>query len=209
MFGIEVFADQVVFVPAAMICIFGAIGVVSLRNPVHNALSLVATLFGVAILFVIQEAYFLASIQVIVYAGAVVVLFLFVIMLLGIDRDEELEAESDPMSVYVGGAMALSFVGLVLAVVLNDGAITGQTSAGAPLDAGNDLETLGRSIFVDHVFAFEITSVLLIIAVIGAVVLSRRSTGDPIDAEEFDIDEIDEIDDLDEVDSDESEEVES
>ena len=186
MFGLEVSIDQVVFVPAAMICIFGAFGVVGLRNPVHNALSLVATLFGVAVLFVIQEAYFLAAIQVIVYAGAVVVLFLFVIMLLGIDRSEESELESDPKLLWVGGGMALAFIGLVLTVVLQGGELSGQVSETAPLDPNNDVEALGRSIFVDNVFAFEITSVLLIVAVIGAVVLSRRTSGEVIDADEFD-----------------------
>ena len=81
------------FLLAGAICLAGALGVVLFRNPVHTALSLVATLFGVAVLFIAQEAYFLAAIQVIVYAGAIVVLFLFVIMLLGVDRVESIEQE--------------------------------------------------------------------------------------------------------------------
>ncbi|MGH9260222.1 MAG: NADH-quinone oxidoreductase subunit J, partial [Acidimicrobiales bacterium] len=75
--------ELVVFVAAAAACLTGAIGVVISENPVHAALSLVGTLFGIAVLFVAQEANFLAAVQVIVYAGAIVVLFLFVIMLLG------------------------------------------------------------------------------------------------------------------------------
>ena len=75
-----------VFLVSGAICLGGALGVVLFRNTVHNALSLVATLFGVAVLFIAQEAYFLAAIQVIVYAGAIMVLFLFVIMLLGAER---------------------------------------------------------------------------------------------------------------------------
>ncbi|HEV2360656.1 MAG TPA: NADH-quinone oxidoreductase subunit J, partial [Acidimicrobiales bacterium] len=78
--------DALTFVVAGAISLIGAIGVVLLRNPVHAALSLVATLFGMAVLFVEQDAQFLAAVQVIVYAGAIVVLFLFVIMLLGVDR---------------------------------------------------------------------------------------------------------------------------
>ncbi len=78
--------EMLTFLLSGAICLGGALGVVLLRNPVHNALSLVATLFGVAVLFIAQEAYFLAAIQVIVYAGAIVVLFLFVIMLIGVYR---------------------------------------------------------------------------------------------------------------------------
>ena len=86
-------ADWVVFVVAGVAILVGALGVVLARNPVHSALLLVLTLFGVAVLFVTQQADFLAAVQVIVYAGAIVVLFLFVIMLLGVDRQENLAAE--------------------------------------------------------------------------------------------------------------------
>ena len=77
--------DALVFFIAAGVCLTGALGVILARNPVHSALMLVMTLFGIAVQFVAQEAHFLAAVQVIVYAGAIVVLFLFVIMLLGVD----------------------------------------------------------------------------------------------------------------------------
>src|SRR3546814_14945023 len=82
-----------VFLVAGAACLAGALGVVLSRNPVHAALSLVGTLFGIAVLFIAQEAHFLAAVQVIVYAGAIVVLFLFVLMLLGVDRSEDLSIE--------------------------------------------------------------------------------------------------------------------
>src|ERR1700716_4292805 len=85
--------DGFVFVVASAIVLLGALGVVLARNPVHSALMLVLTLFGVAVLFVAQQAHFLAAVQVIVYAGAIVVLFLFVIMLLGVDRSEDLDTK--------------------------------------------------------------------------------------------------------------------
>ena len=85
--------DVGVFAVAAAIVLAGAIGVVVARNPVHSALMLVMTLFGVAVLFVLQQASFLAAVQVIVYAGAIVVLFLFVIMFLGVDREENIADE--------------------------------------------------------------------------------------------------------------------
>ena len=77
-----------VFVTAAVLILVGALGVITMKNPVHAALSLIMTLFGVAVAFVAQSADFLAAVQIIVYAGAIVILFLFVIMLLGVDRPE-------------------------------------------------------------------------------------------------------------------------
>src|SRR5580692_122696 len=85
--------DILVFAASAAVILVGAVGVVTSSNPVHAALSLVLTLFGVAVLFVELSADFLSAVQVIVYAGAIVVLFLFVIMFLGIDRQEDLERE--------------------------------------------------------------------------------------------------------------------
>ena len=89
--------ELVVFVLASAMVLVGAIGVVLMSNPVHAAMSLVLTLFGVAVHFVAMEAHFLAAVQVIVYAGAIVVLFLFVIMLLGVDRAEDLQIEPFPI----------------------------------------------------------------------------------------------------------------
>src|SRR5919106_6784268 len=98
--------DWVVFVVAAAAVLAGALGVVLATHPVHSALMLVLTLFGVAVLFVAQQAHFLAAVQVIVYAGAIVVLFLFVIMLLGVDRAENVKVEplrgQRPMAVLLG-----------------------------------------------------------------------------------------------------------
>ena len=103
--------DVVVFTVAAVIVITSALGVVLSRNPVHAALSLVATLFGIAILFVAQEAHFLAAAQVIVYAGAIVVLFLFVIMLLGVDKSDAMGRDRAPTAKIVGPIAALVTAG--------------------------------------------------------------------------------------------------
>ena len=174
---------------AALIAIMGAFGVVGLRTPVHNALSLVAPLFGVAVLYVAQGAYFLAAIQVIVYAGAIVVLFLFVIMLLGVDKVQSLAKERSSATLLLGGALGAGFAVMALVAALAgtgwDGAITGEQSVTGVLDSTNDLNQLGEALFTKYVFAFEITSLLLTIAVVGAVVLSRKPKGDPIDLDEF------------------------
>jgi len=179
--------EMFVFLVSACVCLGGALGVVLLRNPVHNALSLVATLFGVAVLFVAQGAYFLAAIQVIVYAGAIVVLFLFVIMLLGVDRAERLGMEPIAGQRVAAVIAGVAILGLSLTALLAGAQrVTGAESSLAPLDPGvPDINRLGQVLFTDYVWAFEITAVLLTVAVVGAVVLARRSPGPPIDTDEF------------------------
>ena len=167
--------DVGTFAVAAAIVLSGAIGVVVARNPVHAALMLVMTLFGVAVLFVLQGDPFLAAVQVIVYAGAIVVLFLFVIMFLGVDREENIAAEplrgQRPLAI---GLVVLGTTGLLL---------LGQVSkwtTGAPHVAGvangrySNVYLLGKSVYTTYLFPFEATAALLIIAVVGAVVLARR-----------------------------------
>jgi NADH-quinone oxidoreductase subunit J len=178
--------EMFTFLVAGAICLGGALGVVLFRNPVHNALSLVATLFGVAVLFIAQEAYFLAAIQVIVYAGAIVVLFLFVIMLLGVDRRERQRPDPIPGQRVAAIVVGVAILGLsLMALLAGTERVTGAPSTLGPLsDDQTDIVRLGRVIFTDYIFVFEITAVLLTVAVIGAVVLSRRA-GDPIDLDEF------------------------
>jgi NADH-quinone oxidoreductase subunit J len=157
----------------------GAIGVVVARNPVHSALMLVMTLFGVAVLFVEQQANFLAAVQVIVYAGAIVVLFLFVIMFLGVDREESLEKEplraQRPLAI---GLMVLGLAGLLLMGFGAHWSVGAKSIAGPSRNQpGGDVAALGKSVFTTYLFAFEVTSALLVIAVVGAVVLARRPGG--------------------------------
>jgi NADH-quinone oxidoreductase subunit J len=169
--------DWVVFVVAALMTLVGALGVVLSRKTVHSALMLVLTLFGVAVLFVAQQAHFLAAVQVIVYAGAIVVLFLFVIMLLGVDQTDDLDR--DPLRGQRPAAFVVSLVGIFeLFALYRMKWVTGQKSVAGSAFAGDadNIHRLARSIFTRYLLPFEITSVLLVIAVIGAVVLARRST---------------------------------
>jgi NADH-quinone oxidoreductase subunit J len=172
--------ELVVFVAAAIMVLGGALGVILRPHPVHAALSLVLTLFGIAVLFVAQQANFLAVVQVIVYAGAIVVLFLFVIMLLGVDRTDDIRVEPFKVQRPVAIIIGLSIVGLVGAAVLSGAgddsrAITGERSVGGNLaDGGPDINQLARSLFSDYVFAFEVTSILLVVAVMATVILARR-----------------------------------
>jgi NADH-quinone oxidoreductase subunit J len=167
--------DKIVFFIAAAACLGGAFGVILSRNPVHSALSLIGTLFGIAIHFVNLGAHFLAAVQVVVYAGAIVVLFLFVIMLLGVDKSEALETEPLVGQRPAAAVVALASVALlVLLIVRGVEVTTGAPSVTGSLEGGSNIEQLGRALFTDFVFAFEVTSILLVIAVVGAVVLARR-----------------------------------
>ena len=176
--------EPAVFVIAAIAVLSGAIGVIMAKNPVHAALSLVGTLFGIAVLFIAQDAQFLAAVQVIVYAGAIVVLFLFVIMLLGVDRVDDLETDplvgQRPVAIIAG-----VLLGGALLTVLLTSTITGQSSVAGKVDAKvPNVTQLGRVLFTSYLFPFEITSALLIIAVVGAVVLARGSGGEQGDGDE-------------------------
>jgi NADH-quinone oxidoreductase subunit J len=192
--------EQAVFIVGGFICLAGAVGVIASKNPVHSALSLVATLFGIAVLFIALEAEFLAAVQVIVYAGAIVVMFLFVIMLLGVDQTDDISVEplkGQRPAAIVAGLLLVS--GLVAVFMV--GAITGQSSATAEILDPNkvpNVEQLARTLFTDYLYAFEITSVLLIIAVVGAVTLARHRRDafidelphDDIPADELPADEV-------------------
>ena len=171
--------EPAVFIVSAVVVLSGALGVLLARNPVHAALFLVQTLFGVAVLFVLLNATFLAAVQVVVYAGAIVILFLFVIMLLGVDRADDLGIEpiagQRPLAVVTGA----SLLGLTLVVMLVavDGS-TGVRAANAALgDAADNTRRLGEALFTDMVYAVELTAILLTVAVVGAVALARRLKG--------------------------------
>lgn len=181
---------EVVFFVVAALVLTSALGVVLARNPVHSALLLVVTLGGVAVFFLQQSADLLAAVQVIVYAGAIVVLFLFVIMLLGVDRAESLD---DPLPFQRPAAVALGLI--VLAELIFLAGHQWATGASAPphyalkggeLGLGNNVERVARVLFTDFLWPFEVTAGLLVIAVVGAVVLARRS-GQAVEMVEEDV----------------------
>lgn len=185
--------DLVVFVIAGAIILGGGLGVVLNSNPVHAALSLIASFFGVAVIFVIQEAHFLALMQVVVYGGAIVVLFLFVIMLLGVDRFEDLGFEpltnQRPLAYFAGVALLTMILGgLFLSGPGGDAgavAISGQSAAVQPLDPeASNIEQLARDLFTRSILAFEATALLLTIATVGAVVLVRNEGAEDLVVDE-------------------------
>lgn len=179
-----------VFVIVGAIALGSAIAMVALRNAVHAALMLVLNFLAIAVLYALMEAQFLAVIQLIVYAGAIMVLFLFVLMLLGVARDEPFGTgggASTAASVALGvvlfvalfAAVAMPFIG-EQSVCGSAAAISGDGDGLACLgleqvnSAEGNVRGLGLTLFTDYVWPFEVTSALLVIAVVGAIVLGRR-----------------------------------
>jgi NADH-quinone oxidoreductase subunit J len=155
------------------VALIGAIGMVLLRNAVHSALSLVATMMCLGLFYLIEQGPFLGLVQIIVYTGAIMILFLFVLMLVGRDSSDSLVETLRGQRV----AALLSGVAFALLVALGIGrAFTDQTAKN--LDAantqyGNNVDGIAHLLFTKYLFAFELTSALLIVAAVGAMVLAH------------------------------------
>jgi NADH-quinone oxidoreductase subunit J len=159
--------ETVLFILFGAVAVCGAIMVVTRKHPMASALYLILTLFAVAALFVLRQAHFLAAIQVIVYAGAVVVLFVFVIMLINVPEDRLPVERATTMRVL--GVLAAGIFILESALLARRHGMPKSPAA----EVGT-VEAVGRALFIDYLLAFEITSVLLLAAVIGAIALAKR-----------------------------------
>jgi NADH-quinone oxidoreductase subunit J len=162
--------SETAFYVLSFITLLSASGVVLLRNPVHCAMSLVLSLFSIAVCFAALQAHLVAALQIIVYTGAVMVLFLFVIMLLNLQADPD-EA-SHPFTKIAAAASAAMFAVLTI-LVMRDWVAEAPEPASLSEEFGTTKE-LARALFTDHLVAFELTSILLLVAVVGAVVIARR-----------------------------------
>ena len=155
------------------IAVAAALLVVLFRNPIYSALSLVATLFCLAGLFVLLNAHFLAAVQIIVYAGAIMVLFLFVIMLLNLGHPDALEPATGRFRKVCVIILGVLLVGQLAMVV------TRQLGAGSnPEEAllTDNVPYIGELLYTDFLFPFEVVSMILLVALIGVVVLVKRET---------------------------------
>jgi NADH-quinone oxidoreductase subunit J len=159
----------VAFAILAVLAVGSALGLILKKNPIHGALFLVVNLASVAALYLTLGAEFLAAAQVIVYAGAIMVLFVFAIMVLIPGKEE---TGPDPRRPFRLAALPLGGVLLVLLVIVVGRAVVTTGPGGAP---GN-VEAVGRLLFTDYLFPFELTSVLLLAAMVGVLVLARRRT---------------------------------
>jgi NADH-quinone oxidoreductase subunit J len=164
--------EAVVFWILAPVALGAALAMVLSRNTVHAALWLVLVMFCLAIFYVIQEAPFLGAVQIIVYAGAIMVLFLFVVMLVGVDYSESLTETLRGQRV-TAVLLAVGFGGLLLAPIAS--AVDGTVAQGLGESGFNDnVGAIARVLFTKYVFAFETVSALLIVAAVGAMVLGHR-----------------------------------
>ena len=165
-------AEALLFVVMGLLALAGAVTVVMSRNPVHSVLGLLASLLSVAVLYVVQLAHLVAAVQVIVYAGAVLTLFLFVIMLIGVDKEEKRE-ESLPYQRWVVGGLAGVIILFAAGLVLfgNFEWVTGAVTGAVP--PNGTVEAVAEPLFTDWVLAFEATALLLTIAAAGAIALAH------------------------------------
>jgi len=155
----------------AALCVLGGLGVVISRNPVTSAFSMIASFLGVAALFIGMNAFFIGIIQILVYAGAIMVLFLFIIMLL--DVRAESNRKINPITVGPGALIAIGFVSLASVVLMRfpegDKAMPELSEK-----ASQEVQHLGQAIFTEFNFPLQMVAVLLLVATIGVVVLSKR-----------------------------------
>ena len=179
MFGMTLNIDvpQLLWWVFASIALGSAILMVTRRNPIASLLFLVLTFFSLAALYVLMQAHFIAAVQIIVYAGAIMVLFLFVIMLLNLGNDYEPDLRSNLWKVLAGGT-SLVMVAL-LARMLDGGAMPLGDVAGPAVMAAQVAEygavgVIGVPMFLDYAVHLQATGLLLLVAVVGAVVLAKR-----------------------------------
>jgi len=159
----------------ATVAVIGGLMVVTAKNPVHSVLWLILTFFSSAGLFVLLGAEFLAMLLVVVYVGAVAVLFLFVVMMLDVDfvRLREGYARYLPLAAMVAGVLLVEMV-LISLVVVSGGAAAGATGPMVATPEASNVEMIGRVLYTDYVYIFQAAGIVLLIAMIGAIVLTLR-----------------------------------
>ncbi len=165
--------EAIIFYALAAITLISAICVVSLSRPIYNVLFMILTMIGLAGLYLALHAEFIAMVQLIVYAGAVMVLFLFVIMLLDLDRaglSDELIANRHLLAAAGALMLAVILFPLFRAYTIPDSATLSETAKGAM----DNTAALASELFTTYLIPFEVASILLLAAIIGAVILVRR-----------------------------------
>ena len=160
--------------------VFGTIAVgasllvIAQRNPIYSVLLLIASFGALSGLYVLLDAPFVAAIQIIVYAGAIMVLFLFVVMLLNAPHEDTEADERRHVLMSAGPLRFGAFLAVVLASELGWALTEGGDSGAFAGGSTSSVAAIGRSLFTDYAFAFEVTSVLILVAMVGAVVLAHR-----------------------------------
>ena len=166
---------SIAFYVLATATLLSGLAVVMSRNPVHSVLFLIAAFFSAAGLFVLLSAEFLAMLLVVVYVGAVAVLFLFVVMMLDVDFAQLREgfAKYLPLGGVIAGLLAIEMI-VVSAAVVSGGAASGRSGVSAPAADATNAEVIGRVLYTDFVFLFQAAGMVLLVSMIGAIVLTLR-----------------------------------
>ena len=164
---------MITFLILAAVMVIGAVGVITLRQPIHAALALVGTLLALAVTYITLEAHFLGAIQVIVYAGAIMVLFLFVIMLLNVDAERP--GPRWPWLRPVAFGVGLLGAAALAVVIFTDGAPLPAAAVISDVLQGGSAERIGTVLFSDYLLAFHLVGVLLLTGIIGAVSVVQRA----------------------------------
>ena len=174
--------EAIVFGVMFVVALGASLAMLFAKNAVHAALFLVATQIALAVAFLLQGAFFVAAVQIIVYAGAIMVLFLFVIMLLGVDRQEALIEPltgQRPLAIGLGALLAAEILYVAVkgvTFVIGDADVGSDRLTDINRDPGN-VEAIADALFSRYLLPFEVTSILLVVAVVGVMVLTRRISG--------------------------------
>lgn len=167
---------MVVFIACGVIAVLGALGLILAHEPVHSALALVLVMIALAVLYLLLGAAFIAAIQILVYAGAIMVLFVFVIMLL--NAGVEVRTNLSRLARWVGLPLAVIFLAEMTYALFHEYAARTALAAGGavsgPVPAST--EELSMKLFTEFVLPFELTSILILIAVLGALVLAKKES---------------------------------
>ena len=159
----------IVFLVLAVVAVLGAVSLILQRHPIHSALSLIVVMVALAGLYLLMGAEFVAAVQIIVYGGAIMVLFVFVIMLL--NAGEEERTNFSKLATYAGMPLAVAIAGLIAAAILGSG---GHLSTAGPNGALTSTKNLSMLLLREFVYPFELTSFLVLVAILGAIVLAQR-----------------------------------
>jgi NADH-quinone oxidoreductase subunit J len=170
--------EQISFIVLAIASIAAAIGVISFKNAVHSALSLILTLLFLALFYLQLNAMFIAVVQILIYAGAIMVLFLFVVTMLAPDTPME-SNDRIPWQRAVGIALGLILAGALSFLIFFKDSVSlvyqGPDSLSQQVTKLGDVQAFGNALFHGFLFPFEVTSLLIVIAILGALVFGRRA----------------------------------
>jgi NADH-quinone oxidoreductase subunit J len=174
----------IAFYVLAVATIASALGVIIFRNAVHSALSLILTLIFLALFYLQLGALFIAIVQILIYAGAIMVLFLFVVTMLAPDGEDTEQRDRIPWQRVIGGILGLSLVGALSYLLFTGTTVTAATTKAGTSDSlqraitapgSGNIEAFGQALFHGFAFPFEVTSLLIVVAILGAMVFGRRA----------------------------------